>query len=201
MKNMILAATALMFLTACDPFEGVLSVKESFVVKSTDKNADTVEKVTLPVGDLSAKFEFVSKTEMQIKTKINNKKKTLKLVFPKKLALPDNGDFVIAAADLGQDFGAAGKTTQALSVGPIQSGYESCTYQRRESYCYSDPKGHVTCSDRWVTVNGQRMSEFHDDTTHQTVYVSFVKDGKTLADLTGARDQVERVYRYQGQCF
>ncbi|MGZ3724771.1 MAG: hypothetical protein ACXWQQ_03195, partial [Pseudobdellovibrio sp.] len=131
MKKMMLAATALMFLTACDPFEGVLSVKESFTVKSTDN--DSVEKVTLPAGDLNAKFEFTSKTEMQITTKINNKKKTLDLVFPKKLSLPDNGDFTIPAADLGQDFGAAGKTTKTLTVGADQSGYQSCNYQRQET--------------------------------------------------------------------
>ena len=199
MKKMMFAATVLMFLTACDPFEGVLSVKESFVVKSTDN--DSVEKVTLPAGDLNAKFEFTSKTSMEITTKINNKKKTLKLVFPKKLSLPENGDFTITAADLGQDFGAAGKTTQALSTGPMQSGYQSCNYQRRETQCWTDPKGHTTCQDTWVTVPGQQMTQYHDDTTHQTVYVAFVNGGKTLGELNGARDLVNRVYTFQGQCF
>ena len=198
MKKVILASV-LMFLTACDPFEGVLSVKEGFTVKSKDN--DNIVNVAVPVGDVNAKFEFPSKKEIDIKTTINGKKKTLTLILPKKLSIPDNGNFSIAAADLGQDFGADGATQTTITDGGPGSGYQSCTYQRRETRCTTDPKGNTICQDYWVTVNGQQYVEFQIRNTTNSINVSFGRDANVMAVFSGSRSSSERLIRYQGQCY
>ena len=197
MKKIILASV-LIFLTACDPFEGVLSVKESFSIKS--KDSDDIVSVTLPAGDVNAKFEFPSKKEIDIKTTINGKKKTLKLILPKKLGIPDNGNFSIAAADLGQEFGADGATQTTITDGGPGSGYQSCTYQRRETRCTTGPNGHTVCQEYWVTVNGQQYVEFQIRNTTKTINVSFNRDANVMAVFNGSRSSSERLIRYQGQC-
>jgi hypothetical protein len=199
-KNVIIATMAMLFLTACDPYEGILTVQEAFVVKSTDKNNDSVDSVIVPIGELKAKFEFPSKKEIIIKTKIDGKKRTLNLVLPKKLSIPENGSFSIAAADLGQEFGASGITESKIEEGPTRSGYQSCTYQRRETYCFTNPNGQVVCQDRWYTVNGQQYIEYHDRTTDQSISVRFEHDA-VLANFQGQRSFSERVVHHQGQCF
>lgn len=199
MKKIILAVSTLLFLTACDPFEGILSVKEAFVVKSKEK--DKFVNVTLPSGDLGAKFKMPSKTEIQIETKIAGKKKTLKLILPKKLAVPDNGTFSLPAADLGQSFGANGTAVTHVTDGGIQQGYESCTYQRREVRCTTNNKGQTICRDYWITYNGRQFTEYFIRNTHKTINVSFEKDNNVLATFGGEKRFSEKFIRHQGQCY
>lgn len=199
MRKIFVAVSALLLLSACDPFEGVLSVKEAFKVKIKDDKKFV--EVTLPAGDLNAKFHFPSKTEIKIETKINGKKKTLNLILPKKLAIPANGNFSIAAADLGQEFGADGTTVTRVSDGGISTDYESCTYQRRETRCHVDNKGNTICRDYWVTVHGRRFVEYQIRHTDKSINVSFGRDANILATFAGAKSYSERLIRHQGHCF
>lgn len=199
MKRILLAAAAMMFFTACDPFEGVLSVKEPMTVQHWD--GENYVQVALPVGDLAAKIEFPSKNQINISTKINGKKKTLKLVTAKKLSLPENGPINIPAADLAQNFSAVGKSETVVTDGGIHQDYQSCTYQRRETRCWTNPKGQVVCQDVWVTVNGRQWVEYQLRNTEKTIAVDFVKDNNVLASLSGQKAYSERLVRFQGQCF
>ncbi|MCC2677953.1 MAG: hypothetical protein K0R29_529 [Pseudobdellovibrio sp.] len=199
MKHIIFAAAAMMLLTACDPFEGVLSVKQPLTVQHWD--GENYVQVAVPVGDVSAKVEFASKNQINITAKINGKKQTLKLVTAKKLSVPENGPINIPAADLAQNFSAVGKSETVVTDGGIQQGYESCTYQRRETRCFTDNKGHVICRDYWVTVNGRQFVEYQVRNTSKDIAVDFVRDNNVLASLTGHKAYSERLIRYQGQCF
>lgn len=199
MKKILFAAATMMLFTACDPFEGVLSVKQSMSVQHWD--GKNYVQVALPVGDNDAKIEFASKNQIDITTKINGKKQTLKLVTAKKLSVPENGPINIPAADLAQNFSAVGNSQTVVTDGGIQQGYEHCTYQRRETQCWSDPKGHVVCRDVWVTVNGRQYVEYQIRNTDKDISVDFVKDNNVLATLTGHKGYSERLIRYQGQCY
>lgn len=195
MKKIIVLAN-LLLLTACDPFEGVLSVKHPFLVKGK-------KHVVLNVGDQEAKLEMDGDKQIEIHTRVDGKKVKIELDLPKKLNLPSNGDFAVTPQDLGQDFGSEGNVRTVTSDSDLRSGYEGCTYQRREHYCYpSGPNGGVVCRDEWRTVHGRRMVEYIDRTTDQNLAVSFVhSNGGLLATFAGDRHSVERLYRYQGQCF
>jgi hypothetical protein len=199
MKKLLLAASTLMFLTACDPFEGVLSVKQPLSLQVYDGKQYT--QVVLPAGDLNAKFEQTSKNEIQIKTQLNGKKQTLRLITAKKLDLPQDGDFSIPAADLAQVFNAVGHSDTRVTDGGIHSDYESCTYQRRETRCFTDQHGHPVCQDYWVTVYGRQFVEYQLQTTDKSITVNFERDGNVLATLAGAKSFTEKFIRFQGQCY
>jgi len=199
MTKFLLAAAAMLLFTACDPFEGVLSVKEPLTIQHYD--GDKYVQVTLPAGDLNAKFEFASKTQINITTKLNGKKTTLKLVTAKKLSVPENGPINIPAADLAQNFSAVGKSETVVTDGGIQQGYEHCTYQRRETRCHTDPKGNVICRDYWVTVDGRQFTEYQIRNTNKSITVDFVRENNVLATMRGAKAYSEKLIRYQGQCF
>lgn len=212
MLKKLLVLVSLFGLTACDPFEGLLSVKQPMVVKSTEKQpgcspdnsfgCDQIVNVTIPVGDYTAKLEFNSKTEIQIQIKINGKKKTLTLDLPKKLNIPDNGPFSVSAQDLGQDFGAQGNTQTAVSDSQTYRGWDHCTYQRPEQVCYPVPNGGVSCHTEWRTVNGQQQVEYFDRNTKQDLAVNFVNaQNALLSGFGGNRTSSERIYTYRGQCF
>lgn len=195
LKNVILAATAALFLTGCDPFEGLLTVNSPLVVKG-DK------AVTIPAGQYDAKLEMPSKKEIQIKLKIADKDTKIKIKTATELNIPDNGDFTIPAATLNQDFHAAGHTDTVTTTGPVNTGYQGCTYQRRETRCYADQQGHTVCQDYWYTVNGQQYVEYQDNQTDRKIRVGFYKDSSGyLATFTGQKASTERIIRYQGQCY
>lgn len=210
LKRLFIIAN-LLILSACDPFEGIISVKQQFIVKSSEKSSgcngdqnfgcDQIVNVTVPVGDVSAKLEFPSKTQIQIDLKINGKKKQLNLELPKKLNVPDSGDFAITAKDLGQDFGAQGKSDKLVTDSELQKGYQQCTYQRPETVCYIVNNSQV-CRIEYRTVYGQQYVEYFDRNTNQKLNVDFVSaQNSVLASFNGERNSSERIYRYQAQCF
>lgn len=210
LKKIILASSLLVLFSGCDPFEGLLSVKQTFTVKSTEKQpgcspdnswgCDQIVEVKIPVGDVSAKFEFPSKTQIVINTKINGKKRTLTLDLPKKLNIPSNGEFSIPAQDLGQSFGAAGRAETNVTDGPIRQEYENCTYQKREYVCYVVNGQHV-CREEIRTVWGRRHVEYQERNTDQKMAVNFGQGDNIFATFNGQRAFTEKIYRYQGQCF
>ncbi len=199
-KKLIIAATTLMLFTACDPFEGVLSVNQTLVVKSTE--SDKVKNITVPAGQYDSKFEFPSKDQIQIKLNIGGKKTKINIKTNGKINIPDNGDFIIAAATLGQDFHAAGKSATKVTQGPVQTGYERCSYQRREVRCTTDANGNTVCREYYVTVYGQQFVEYQDTQTDKKISVGFYKDSSGyLATFAGEKSYSERYVRYQGQCY
>lgn len=208
LKN-VLVLVGLLALTACDPFEGVISVKQPMVVKSTEQSpgcspddpwgCNQIINVNIPVGDHSGKMDFVGRDRIQLDLKINGKKKRLTLDLPKKLDIPNNGTFHISAADLGQDFGAEGGASTNVTDSEMRSGYENCTYQRRETVCYP-VNNQVVCRDEWRTVYGRQYVEYFDRRTDQNINVNFVGAAGLLATYNGGRSSNERIYRYQAQC-
>ncbi len=195
-KTIILAA--LLLLAACDHFEGTISVKQPLTVKSTESSTgcssdsswgcDQIVNVTIPIGDHSGKMHFIGRDQIQLKLKINGKKKQLDLVLPKKLNIPSNGTFVISAADLGQDFGAQGGSTTSTVNSELRTGYESCTYQRPEL--------------EWRTVFGRQYVEYFDRRTDQQININFVSSQNLLlATYGGQKSSNERIYRHKAECF
>jgi hypothetical protein len=192
MKRLVVLAS-LLLLTACDPFEGVLSVKYPFAVKGDST-------VVVQAGDFNAKLEFSSSKKIDITLKVNGKKQNITLNLPKKLNIPDNGPFTVSAADLGQDFSAQGANTKTMSDSQMQSGNEQCTYQRHEQVCYP-VNNQIVCRDEIRTVYGWRYVEYFDRTTTQNLNVNFIHaNGATLANFNGQKSSVERFYRTQDMC-
>lgn len=197
----------LLLLAACDPFEGVISVKQPMNVKSSEKSpgcspdsdpwgCNQIVNVVIPTGDHSAKLDFVSRDQIQLNLKVNGKKKQLNLDLPKKLNVPDNGPFSISAADLGQDFSADGQANTMVTDSEIQRGWDQCTYQRNEVVC--TPQG---CHTEWRTVYGQQQVEFFNRNTDQKITVNFVAAAAQLSSFNGQRVFSERIYTYRGQCY
>ena len=208
MIKKLFIVSSLLLLAACDPFEGVISVKQQIAVKSSEKTpwcspddpggCDQIVNVTIPAGDHNAKLDFVSRNQIQLTLKINGKKKQLNLDLPKKLNVPDNGPWEITSADLGQDFGALGNSATQVTDSDTYRGWESCTYQRSEVVC--TPQG---CHTEYRTVYGQQQVEYFERRTNQQIAVNFVKAPQSviLAEFKGQRNFAERIYRYKGQCY
>lgn len=204
--NKIVVLSSLLFLTACDPFEGTISVKENMIIKSTEKSpgcspedtwgCEQIVKVNVPVGDHSGKMDFIGRDQIQLTLKINGKKKTMTLNLPKKINIPSSGNFEISAADLGQDFGAQGVAATQVTDSELRRGQESCTYQRPETVC--TPQG---CYTEYRTVWGYQTVEYFDRHTDQQINVNFQNNQSLLATFAGQRNFNERIYRYKGQCF
>lgn len=195
MKKLFVLAN-LLLLTACDPFEGNLSVKYAFLVKGKSN-------AVVAAGDHSAKLDFDGKKKITINLKQAGKKQKIELNLNSKLNLPNNGSFELTAADMGgQDFSSRGTVQTQTRDSGIRTDYESCTYQRREHYCYPVNNGGVVCRDEYRTVHGRRHVEFIDRTTDQQLQVNFIhSNGALLATFNGDKHSTERLYRYQGQCF
>ena len=198
----------LLLLAACDPFEGVLSVKQQMIIQSSEKSpgcspddqwgCNQIVNVTVPVGDHSAKLEFVSRDQIQLNLKINGNKKQLNLDLPKKLNIPDNGAFDVSAKDLGQNFAARGDANTVVVDSQVQRGWDQCTYQRSEVVC--GPQG---CHTEWRTVYGQQQVEYFERRTNQKISVNFINEQTTglLSNFSGERNFSEKIYTYRGQCY
>ena len=208
MIKKLFIVSSLLLLAACDPFEGVILVKQPMTVKSSEKtpgcspddpwSCNQIVNVAVPVGDHSAKLDFVSRDQIQLNLKINGKKMQLNLDLPKKLNVPDNGNWEITSGDLGQDFGAQGNSATQVTDSDTYRGWESCTYQRSEVVC--GPQG---CHTEYRTVYGQQQVEYFERRTNQQIAVNFVKPAQSaiLAEFTGQRNFAEKIYRYRGQCY
>lgn len=195
MKKLLLLGS-LLALTSCDPFEGVLSVKYPFQIKTKDKT------MTLAAADYSAKLKMDGKKQIELSVKSNGKTHKIEIDLPKKLKLPDNGSFAVTAADLGQEFSADGATQTTVRDSELRSGYEQCSYQRREHVCYPTNNGGVICRDEYRTVYGRQFVEYFDRTTWQNLNVNFIHaNGAVLSNFNGQKTSTERFYRHQGQCY
>lgn len=207
MVKKLFILSSLLLLAACDPFEGVISVKQTMTVKSSEQSpgcspddpwgCNQIVNVKIPVGDHSAKLDFVSRDQIQLNLKIFGKKKQLNLDLPKKLSIPDSGAFTISAADLGQDFAAQGEALKQVSDSPLQRGWDNCTYHREEVVC--NPYG---CHTEYRTVYGREQIEYFDRQTHQELAVNFVdSNAAVLASFSGQRNFSERIITYRGMCY
>lgn len=207
-----LIGLSLLGLTACDPFEGVLQVKQAFNIKSTETQpgcggfdggsfgCDQIVNVAAPVGGHSAKLEFVGKDQIQITMKVNGKKKYVKMYLAKAIDIPShNGPFSVSAADLAQDFSAEGGIATNISDSDVWRGYQSCSYTRREQVCQIVNNQYV-CHEEVRTIYGQQYVEYFDRLTTKHINVNFVQN-VVLATFDGTNTSSERIYLVKDQCY
>ena len=209
LAKILLCTSFTLALTGCDPFEGMLSVKKAFTVISIEKNPgcngetgfDCEQKVNvaIPVGDHSAKMDFVGKDQLKITVKVNGKKKTINMDLPKNNIPSENGEFLIPAADLGQAFSAQGGIATNKRDSEKFRGYEGCTYTRYETVC-NVVNNQTVCHEVPRQVQGQQYVEYFDRITQQNINVNFVGT-ELLAAFNGQRNFSERIYTYRDRCF
>jgi hypothetical protein len=181
-------------LTGCDPFEGLLKVKKTFTV--VDNKNSTYQ---IPVGDQNAKLDFLSRDRVRITTDINGKKEKITMNLPKNLNVPDNGEFVVTAAELGQSFSIRGGIATHRTDSQTYRGYEQCQYTRYDVIC-NIVNNQQVCHQEPRTVYGQQPTEYFNRTTAQKIKVNFI-GSVLLAIFDGAKSVSEKIYTYKGQCF
>lgn len=197
-------------LTSCDPFEGLLQVKKAFTVISTEKsgscggeagdfNCEQKVNVQIPVGDQNAKMEFFGRDQVQITLKIDGRKKLITLDLPKNVNIPQNGEFMISAADLQQGFSLKGGSATNITDSQPFRGYEQCTYTRYEVVC-NVVNNQTVCHEVPRTVYGQQRVEYFNRVTHQNINVNFI-EASAVASFNGSRSSSQRIYTYKDYCF
>ena len=213
MKNfiqIIMLTTLTLGLSGCDPFEGLLQVKKSFTVISTEKsgtcggetgnfNCEQKVNVQIPVGDQNAKLEFFGRDQVQITLKIDGRKKLITLDLPKNVNIPQNGEFMISAGDLQQGFSIKGGSATNINDSQTFRGYEQCTYTRYEVVC-NVVNNQTVCHEVPRTVYGQQRVEYFNRVTHQNINVNFI-EASTVASFNGSRSSSQRIYSYKDYCF
>lgn len=215
MKKLIqfLSLSALAFtLTACDPFEGLLSVKKTFNVISTVKNSNCGNgdagsgqpceqkvNVQLAAGDQNAKLEFMGRDQVRISVNVNGRKTYINMDIPRNTNIPQNGNFTISARDLAQSFSVQGGVATNTSDSQSFRGYEQCQYTRYDVVC-NIVNNQQVCQQVPHTVYGQQYVEYFDRLTNQKINVNFV-DTALLATFNGTRNSSQRIYTQKGQCF
>ncbi len=197
-------------LTSCDPFEGLLQVKKAFTVISTEKsgscggeagdfNCEQKVNVQIPVGDQNAKMEFFGRDQVQITLKINGRQKLITIDLPKNVNIPQNGEFMISAAELQQGFSIKGGSATNVSDSQPFRGYEQCTYTRYEVVC-NVVNNQTVCHEVPRTVYGQQRVEYFNRVTHQNINVNFIETS-AVASFNGSRSSSQRIYTYKDYCF
>ncbi len=214
MKTLIqLSVLAIMTLglSSCDPFEGILKVKNTFTVVSTEKQSncgydgntygcEQKVNVRIPVGDQNAKLDFVGRDQIQITTNINGRKTYINMALPRNLNVPENGAFEISARDLGQSFSAKGGSATNVSDSQPYRGYEQCSYTRYEVECNVINNQQV-CHEVPRTVYGQQYVEYFNRVTTKNLNVNFVDTTTLLATFNGSRSSSQKIYQMHNQCF
>lgn len=177
-------------LTSCDPFDGVLDVKKAFTVTTTNN-----DDILVPEGTKNAELEFLSRDRIRIKMQIAGKDQKLTMNLPKNQNIPQNGDFLIPAADLKQTFSVKGHVVTNRTNSQITHAYEQCTYTRHETVC--DQNG---CHQIIRTIYGQQRVEYYTQTTQQKISVNFINT-TVLAIFNGSKSASEKIYSYRENCF
>lgn len=141
MKQRVLAgmglAALMAFLVGCDEikFGGMLTVHDIMTFEQTGANKRGT--VVVNPGQFQTKVILgMSGQEKQIKLEINNNGNNPTVVemnFDKNIETNDN--FVLKAAQIGQNFDLAGNIVTTVTRTQEQSGNESCTYQAQEIVC------------------------------------------------------------------
>ncbi len=190
----ITLSTLAFTLTGCDPFEGLLQVKKAFTVTETSGS-----KIQIPAGDQNAKLDFLSRDRVRITLQIDNKSQKVTMNLPKNMSFPENGQFVMTAAQLQQSFSIQGTTQTRRTDSQMYRGYEQCNYTRYEVVCRIENNQQV-CRQEPRTVYGQQRVEYFTRFTDQNIAVKFV-EASDLAIFNGAKSSSERIYTFKDYCF
>ena len=203
-------SSVVLTLTACDPFEGLLSVKKTFNVVSKVKNSNCNNgdygqpceqkiNVQLTAGDQNAKLEFIGRDQVRVIVKVNGRKTYIDMDLPRNTNIPQNGNFTISARELGQTFSVQGGSATNTTDSGRYSGHQQCQYTRYDVVCHIVNNQQV-CKQVPHTVYGQQFVEYFDRSTNQNINVNFV-DTTLLATFNGAKNSSQRIYTQKGQCF
>ena len=199
MKKLFNVMLALMFLTACEPLSGLLTVSKELKVRDKKGNI----KLIAP-GQYDTIFEYDGYEKLKIEFKNAEKYKQKDIeIKPKvgKLDFPtDNGDFSISTGQLGQDWMMTGNITTVEDRSDKINSIERCYITRREQDCDTDEFGHTDCN--WVDRQypGIRGVVFYLVKKNSTITANFVEGNETLASVSKALHREERDYVFQDEC-
>lgn len=207
MKKLILISGVLLFFTACKEISGEFKVQKSFTAVAENNcgwdpfgSCEPTKQVTIQPGNYRSKINFSSKKNIKIEIKANKVTETILLDRPDNFEFPTNGNFHLTAQEIKQNFSVHGSVQTNVFDSERRREHESCTYTVNEYVCYPRPSGKPECGYQPRQVWGYRSVEYYLKTTSRDLIAQLVNEKESLADFDGHREDVEKIYVYQGIC-
>jgi hypothetical protein len=207
MKKMLLLVSMFFVLVSCKEISGSLTVDQAFdavVVKSCGwdpfGSCEPTKTIAIQPGNYKSKIDFSSKNNIKLELKANKVTETILLKRPANFEFPVNGQFHLAASQIGQSFDVHGDVMTTVTTTERRRGYESCTYTVNEYVCYPDSNGHTQCGYQPRQVWGNRPVEYYLESTDRVLTAHITASESKLAHFHGQRIDTEKIYLYQGIC-
>ncbi len=182
--------------------------KEPYVVKSNLTVVDTLqvkndssEIVNLTQGDYPADLN-INSSRVKVSVKTAEKKQTFRLILPKNIKFPSNGQLVLSADQSKQPFDTVVDVKTTVEDSRPRTELENCHTTRPDYECtvMGNPPQSV-CYPVNRDVWGRRQVEYVIRSYNREIKAALSAAGKNLAHIEGARVDSERIYTYEGMCY
>lgn len=226
MKKLNLLAVGVLFaLTGCKDLNGILSVRETIVLKN-----ESNDQVQIGAGNYSTALKVNSKRKVGLEVKlVSGKKTTFIFKTDKNLKKLKSGDRIqVAAATSGQPYDIDGIYQVTSSNSLPHRTVESCTYTTVEWRCRNvtmpneckvvkecNPSNPNQCQDRNVCTGGETRQEcgnvnvshpghqeveYYHTTTTESVRMQLLTNRRIVTDFSGSDSISQKHYTFQGIC-
>lgn len=193
------------------PFCGLIlsgCKKEPYIVKSTLTVADTfqvkndnAELVNLNSGDYPVDLN-INSSRAKVSLKTADKKVTFRLILPKNIKFPTNGQLVLSSAQSKQPFDTIVDVKTTVQDSRPRMDVENCQTYRNDYECTTtgNPPQSV-CYPVNRPIWGRKQVEYIVRSYNREIKAALSAADKKLAQIEGARVDSERIYTYEGMCF
>ena len=147
MKNYIVLILSTLFVAACNPVKGTLTVNQPmklFIPEANDCNeefdwwnCEKEESLVLRPGSYRLKLQFQSKKKVNLEVKVKkNKTKTVPIEMKNGQRFPEyHGSVSLKGKDIGQEFNIEGDVDSVVTESDTYTEYETCSKRVERRVC------------------------------------------------------------------
>lgn len=219
MKNFLSLLLVSAFAVSCINLNGQLNVEQTMTVKKKGGFLNLKTKnIELAPGSYRSDLKINSDKSFTLKLradKEDDKDILIPLKSEKAFNLPANGVFTIGGSEIEQPFDLSGTINTEISNSSNTREFENCSFSRTERHCekvcHTTPVAEgrrpvtrcdIVCRDVLVTIQGQRLVEYHYRYTHRNIDVAFLSanSANRLATFSARGTESDRINDYTGEC-
>lgn len=180
--------------------------KEPYIIKSNLTVVDTLqvkndnsEVVNLTLGDYPADLN-INSSRVKVSLKTAEKKQTFRLILPKNIKFPTNGQLVLSSAQSKQPFDTIVDVKTTVEDSRPRTDLENCQTTRQDYECNVVGNQNV-CYPVNRPIWGRKQVEYFVRSYNREINAALSMAGKSLAHIEGSRVDSERIYTYEGMCY
>ena len=196
LKTMLAACAAILSLTACEEFNGRLTIYSNMPLNKASAGATALAK-----GDYPAKIKIQSKKKITLVVDTPSGKVSIPFKSNQDLSSLRAGQRVRLLPEVtGQPYVTEAFYDEKSSRSEIHDEIETCSENEEVLGFYKDDNGNEVSGWHTVTHSGYRKVKYYYEYTAGALNLEFQKNGTVMGKLSGRNSKTDKNYIETGSC-